>query len=102
MIQFGKKVVKYRIPILVISFLLLIPSVFGMISTRVNYDMLYYLPKDIETMIGQDILMEDFGKGAFSLFMTQGMSSKDIISLKQKIEQVEHVESVVWYQVIWI
>ena len=73
MIQFGKKVVKYRIPILVISFLLLIPSVFGMISTRVNYDMLYYLPKDIETMIGQDILMEDFGKGAFSLFMTQGM-----------------------------
>ncbi len=100
MIQFGKKVVKYRIPILVISFLLLIPSVFGMISTRVNYDMLYYLPKDIETMIGQDILMEDFGKGAFSLFMTQGMSSKDIISLKQKIEQVEHVESVVWYDTI--
>lgn len=100
MIQFGKKVVKYRIPILVISFLLLIPSVFGMIKTRVNYDMLYYLPKDIETMIGQDILMEDFGKGAFALFMTEGMSNQDIVALKEKIEQVDAVDSVIWYDTL--
>lgn len=100
MIRFGKKVVHYRIPILILSVLLLIPSVLGMIGTKVNYDMLYYLPGDIDTMIGQDILMDDFGKGAFSLFMTEGMSPQEVSALKQKLEQVEHVDSVVWYDSI--
>lgn len=101
MIKFGKKVVDHRIFILCFSVLLLIPSVLGTVKTRVNYDMLYYLPSDIETMIGQDILMDDFGKGAFSLFMTEGMDNQEISELKAKIEQVEHVSSVIWYNSIF-
>jgi len=97
MINLGKKLVKYRIPILVLSILLLIPSIFGIINTRVNYDILYYLPDDIETMIGQDILKEDFGTGAFSMFMVEGMEAKGVAKIKGKIEKVEHVSSVIWY-----
>ena len=95
--KFGKGVVKYRIPILVLSILLLIPSLIGMINTRINYDMLTYLPDDLETVKGQDILMEDFGKGAFSIIITEGMEPKDVSALKDDIEQVEHVETVIWY-----
>lgn len=94
---FGKKIVKLRIPILLISILLLIPSAIGYANTKVNYDMLYYLPGEIDTMVGQDILLEDFGKGAFSMFMVEGMENKDVTSLKKKIEQVEGVDSVIWY-----
>lgn len=100
MVQFGKKVVKYRIPILVLGILLLIPSVIGYARTKVNYDMLYYLPGDIETMVGQDILMEDFGKGAFSMFMAEGMEKKDVARVKEQIEAIEHVDSVIWYDSI--
>ncbi|MDE5908608.1 MAG: MMPL family transporter [Lachnospiraceae bacterium] len=95
--KFGKRVVQFRIPILILSLALLIPSFLGYVSTRVNYDILSYLPKDIETMVGQDILVEEFGTGAFSMFVVEGMAPKDIVKLKQDIEQVEHVEKVIWY-----
>ena len=83
-----------------IAVLLLIPSALGYIGTRVNYDILSYLPKDIETMKGQDILMEDFGKGGFSMVMIEGMSYKDVVETKKKIEAVDHVADVVWYDTI--
>ena len=100
MVNFGKKVVKYRVPILIISILLLIPSVLGYVNTRVNYDVLTYLPDDIETMQGQDILTDDFGVGAFSMFIVDGMEDKDVAALKAKIEKVDHVANVLWYDSI--
>ena len=97
MVAFGKKVVKFRIPILIISILLLIPAGLGYVNTRVNYDVLTYLPEDIETMQGQDILVKDFGTGAFSMFIVDGMEDKKVSALKAKIENVEHVQKVLWY-----
>lgn len=97
MIKFGKAVVKARIPILIISFLLLIPSFFGYVGTRVNYDVLTYLPKDIETMKGQDILEDEFGSGAFSMLVVENMPDKDVSALREKIEKVDHVKSAIWY-----
>ena len=91
MVNFGKKVVKYRVLILILGVLLLIPSVFGYLNTRVNYDVLTYLPDNIETMKGQDILVNDFGTGAFSMFIVDGMEEKDVAELKEKIEKVDHV-----------
>lgn len=95
--KFGKRVVQLRIPILILSLVLLVPSFLGYVSTRVNYDILSYLPKDIETMVGQDILVDEFGTGAFSMFVVEGMAPKDVSRLKSDIEQVEHVEKVIWY-----
>ena len=95
--RFGKAVVRARIPILILSVLLLIPAVLGYANTRVNYDLLYYLPDDIETMQGQDILLDDFGKGAFAMFMVDGMEDKDVAKLKAEIEDVDHVAEVIWY-----
>ena len=95
--KFGRGVVKLRIPILLLSLLLLVPSLLGYVSTKVNYDILSYLPKDIETMVGQDILVDEFGTGAFSMFVVDGMEPKDVARLKQEIEQIEHVETVIWY-----
>ena len=100
MIHFGKGVVKFRIPIFIISLLLLIPAAFGYIKTRVNYDILSYLPKDIETMKGQDILEEDFGSGAFALLVVEGMPPKDVAALQEKVEKVDHVKSAIWYSSI--
>lgn len=97
MIKFGKKVVKLRIPILILSFLLLIPSAIGYLNTRVNYDILTYLPEDIETMKGQDILLEEFGTGAFSFCIVEGMEAKDISKMREEIAEVPHVKSVIWY-----
>lgn len=97
MVAFGKKVVKFRIPILIISILLLIPAGLGYVNTRVNYDVLTYLPEDIETMQGQDILVKDFGTGAFSMFIVDGMEDKEVSALKAKIENVEHIQKVLWY-----
>lgn len=97
MVAFGKKVVKFRIPILIISILLLIPAGLGYVNTRVNYDVLTYLPEDMETMQGQDILVKDFGTGAFSMFIVDGMEDKEVSALKAKIENVEHVQKVLWY-----
>ncbi|MDI9241426.1 efflux RND transporter permease subunit [Fusibacillus kribbianus] len=98
--KFGKTVVKCRIPILVISILLMIPSVIGMAMTRINYDMLTYLPEDMDTVKGQDILMEDFGKGAFSFIITEGLEPEAVAEIKEKIKQVEHVDTVLWYDSI--
>ena len=97
MIKFGKSVAKLRLPILIISFLLLIPSAIGYFNTRVNYDILSYLPEDIETMKGQDILLDEFGTGAFSFCVVEGMDAKDIKVMREEMEQVPHVKSVIWY-----
>ncbi|SEF92884.1 hypothetical protein SAMN04487934_10564 [Eubacterium ruminantium] len=97
MSRFGKAVVKLRIPILLIAVILLVPAAMGYFKTRINYDVLTYLPKDIETMKGQEILANDFGTGAFSLVVIDGMKDKDIVSLKKKIEKVDNVKSVIWY-----
>ena len=93
----GKAIVKLRIPILILAIVLLIPATIGYLKTRTNYDILTYLPKDIETMKGQDILAEDFGTGAFSMVVTEGMSDKEIEKLSDKIEDVDHVERVLSY-----
>jgi predicted RND superfamily exporter protein len=98
--KFGKVVMKYRIPILVIAVILIVPSVFGMTSTRINYDMLNYLPEDMDTVVGQNILSDDYGKGAFSFVIFEDMPLKDVSALKSKIEQLEHVETVLWYDSI--
>ena len=98
--RFSKAVVKCRIPILILAILLMIPATIGMVSTRINYDMLNYLPDTMDTVIGQNELMEDFGKGAFSMLVIQDMPEKDVAELKTKLEQVEHVDSVVWYSSI--
>ena len=91
---------KFRIPIFILSLLLLIPAGIGYINTRVNYDVLYYLPDEIETMKGQDILVDEFGTGAYSMFICEGMPNKDVAALKEKIEEVEHVSKVVWYDTL--
>lgn len=100
MLKIGEAITKKRKLILVIAVLLLIPSFFGMIMTRINYDVLDYLPDDIETMKGQEILLDEFGKGGFSMVMAEGMEKKDVAELKAKIEKVEHVDSVIWYDSI--
>ena len=95
--RFAKAVVKHRVLILILAIALMVPSVIGMASTRINYDMLDYLPDDMDTVIGQNELMEDFGKGAFSMLVVEDMPAKDVAALKEKIEAVDHVDSVVWY-----
>lgn len=97
MVRFGKFVVKNRVMILIVSLLLVIPSVLGMLKTRVNYDMLDYLPESMDTVKGQNILLEDFGKGAFSILIVDGMQPKEVSALKKEIEKVNHVDSVIWY-----
>lgn len=95
--KLAEKIVKFRIPILIISLLLLIPSVFGLINMRINYDILYYLPNDIETMEGQDILMDEFGKGAYGMLVCNGMESSDAIQLADRLKNVDHVADVICY-----
>ena len=95
--RFSKAVVKYRVPILICTLLLMIPSVLGMAGTRVNYDMLNYLPEDMDTVIGQNELLDDFNKGAFSFLILEDMPAKDVAALKAQVEQVNHVETVLWY-----
>ena len=98
--KFGKGVVKMRAPILILSLLLLVPSVLGIVNTRINYDILSYLPKDIETMQGQDILIDEFQTGAFSICVIEGMENREVASLRKQIESVSHVKSVIWYDSI--
>ncbi len=97
MIKLSKAIVKHRSLILIIAAVLIIPSVIGMAGTRINYDMLSYLPDDIETIEGQDILLKDFGKGAFSFVIVDGMEDKDISKLRGKLEKIDNVDSVIWY-----
>ncbi len=95
--KFGKAIVKSRFIILIVAFALMVPSMLGMIFTRVNYDMLSYLPAELETIKGQDYLKGDFGKGAFSFIIAENMEEKDVISLEEKLRKVDHVETVLWY-----
>ena len=95
--RLSKAVVKNRVLILIVALLLLIPSVLGMANTRINYDMLDYLPEDMDTVVGQNELLADFGKGAFSLIVVENMPAKDVAALRKRIEAVEHVDSAVWY-----
>ncbi|MBR1390808.1 MAG: MMPL family transporter [Lachnospiraceae bacterium] len=97
MIKFGKGVVKSRFVIFIAALLLLIPAALGYFHTRVNYDILTYLPDDIDTMKGQEILLDEFGTGAFSMCVVEGMDNKDVATLKEKMEQVDHVKTVIWY-----
>ena len=97
MLKLGKKIVKYRIPILILSFLLLIPATISYIDTRINYDILSYLPDDIDTMKGQEILTDEFGTGAFSICVVEGMDKKGVVALEEKIKRVDHVNNVIWY-----
>lgn len=93
--KFGKAVVKLRHAILVIALVLLIPSAIGMAKTHVNYDMLSYLPDDMESVKGQDLLMDEFHKGGFSILVLENMKTDDVTKLKKDIEKVDHVESIV-------
>ena len=95
--KFSKAVVKCRVPILILALLLMIPSVLGMAATRVNYDMLNYLPDDMDTVIGQNELLDGFHKGAFSFLILEDMPAKDAAALKKQVERVEHVDTVLWY-----
>lgn len=95
--RFSKAVVRGRVAILILTVLLMIPAVFGILETRINYDMLNYLPDDMDTVIGQNALLEDFGKGAFSFIVVENMPEKDVAALQEKLESVEHVETVLWY-----
>ena len=100
MVNAGKKIVKYRVVILILGILLLIPSALGFLKTRVNYDILYYLPDNIDTMKGQNILMDEFGKGAFAMEVVEGMNTKDVAEVKEKIKSVDGVADVIWYDSI--
>lgn len=95
--KFAKSVVKYRIPIIIAVLILMVPCLIGMAKTRINYDMLDYLPSDMDTVIGQEVLMEDFGKGAFSFLVVENMEPKDVAALTEKIEKVNHVDTVLWF-----
>ena len=94
---FAKKIVKLRIPILILSILLLIPSFIGFLKTKVNYDMLTYLPEDMDTVVGQNKLLDEFHKGAFTFIIVENMSEKDVSKLKKDIEAIDHVDTVIWY-----
>lgn len=98
--KLGRGIVKARIPILVISILLLIPAALGYINTRVNYDILYYLPKEIDTMQGQDILLDEFQKGAYAIVVVDGMHGRELTKLEYKIENVDHVAKLISYNSI--
>ena len=95
MLKFAEKLVKLRIPILILAAALLVPAGIGFITTKVNYDILYYLPDDIETMKGQDILLNEFGKGAYGMFVCDNMDSADAIRMVEKLESIDHVAEVI-------
>lgn len=96
MVKFGKQIARHKTLVVIICVLLLIPSAFGYIKTRINYDLLSYLPETLETVKGQDILVDEFGMGAFSMVVVEGMENKDVAKLEEKIENVEHVKDVLW------
>ncbi|MBO5489277.1 MAG: hypothetical protein J5972_05170, partial [Eubacterium sp.] len=96
-INFGKWIAKHRILIIIFSVLLLIPAGIGYVATRVNYDVLSYLPTSLETVSGQDKMVDEFGMGAFSMVVVENMENKDVVALKEKLQDVHHVEKVIWY-----
>ena len=95
--RIGRFIARRKISIVLIAFLLLIPSAIGFIATKVNYDILSYLPDSLETVAGQDIMVDEFGMGAFSMVVVDGMAKKDVVALEEKIEAIDHVEKVLWY-----
>ena len=97
MIKVGKWIAKHKVVIVIVSLLLLIPSFLGMAATRVNYDILSYLPDSLETVEGQDIMVDEFGMGAFSMVVVENMDLKDVAALKEKFQDVDHVKDVLWY-----
>ena len=98
--KLSKAIVKLRVPILILALILMIPAVFGVMNTRINYDMLTYLPDSMDTVKGQNILLDEFGKGAFSFIILEDMPDKDVAELKTQVEQVEQVDSVLWYNTL--
>ncbi|MBQ1538610.1 MAG: hypothetical protein IIZ73_09900, partial [Ruminococcus sp.] len=93
----AKGIVRLRVFILILSVVLMVPSVIGVAKTHINYDILSYLPGDIETMKGQDIMLDEFGKGGFALVVVENMEPKDVAKLKKKFEKVPAVGEVLWY-----
>ena len=100
MIKFGRFIAKHRVLVLIIALLLLIPSVLGYAATRVNYDILTYLPDSIDTMVGQEILQDEFGKGGYSMVVVQGLDDKDVAKMREEFSQVDGVADVLWYDSI--
>lgn len=98
MLKISEKIVKFRKLILILAFLLLIPSGIGYLNTKVNYDILYYLPKEIETMKGQDVLLDEFGKGAYGMFVCNGMGKNEVQKMKEEVEQIDHVAQVICFE----
>ena len=98
MVKFGKFITKHKLFILILGVLLIIPSMIGMVKTRVNYYVLSYLPDSLETVSGQDIMVDEFGMGAFSMVIVENMDNKDVVALKEKLEKVDHVEKIIWYE----
>ena len=96
-IKFGKWLTRHKAVVLIIAFLLLIPATIGYVSTRINYGLLSYLPNSLETVSGQDTMVDEFGMGAFSMIVVEDMEKKDIVALKEKLKKVNHVEDVIWY-----
>ena len=96
-IKFGKWLTRHKAVVLIIAFLLLIPATIGYVSTRINYDLLSYLQNSLETVSGQDTMVDEFGMGAFSMIVVEDMEKKDIVALKEKLKKVNHVEDVIWY-----
>lgn len=97
LIKTGKWIARHRVFILIIGVLLLIPSIIGIARTRINYDLLSYLPENLETVKGQDILVDEYGMGAFSMVVVEGMELKDVQKLEEKFSEVPHVKDVLWY-----
>ena len=96
-IKFGKWVARHKILIILFAVVLMIPAVIGYVKTRINYDLLSYLPDSLETVSGQDTMVDKFGMGAFSMIVVENMENKDVVELKEKLKKVEHVEKIIWY-----
>ena len=97
MVKVGKWIAKHRVIVLILALLLTIPSAIGVVKTRVNYDLLSYLPEHLETVKGQDILVDEYGMGAFSMVVVKDMELKDVQQMKEKFSKVKHVKDVLWY-----
>ena len=97
MVKIGKWIARHKVLILILGILLVVPSVIGMAKTRVNYDLLSYLPEHLETVKGQDLLVDEYGMGAFSMVVAEDMELKDVQKLKETFEEIPHVKDVLWY-----
>ena len=98
--KFAKGVVKHRKIIIIVYLVLMIPAVIGMVNTRINYDMLSYLPKNLDSVKGQQIMLDNFGKGAFSYMLVEDKTPAECAELQTKIEALDHVDSVLWYNTL--